>query len=110
MREAFVLMTNPEKSFAGDSFDAVVIGAGPAGSAAAYHLATRGRYVLLVDKREFPRDKACGDGITPEAVDLIAEMGIDLRRLGCQEVTGVIVSGDSDVRWKTAYSQRHRVG
>ena len=57
------------------SADVVVIGAGPAGSAAAAWAARRGRDVLVIDSAEFPRDKACGDGLTPRAI-------AELRRLG----------------------------
>ena len=47
-----------------DSFDAIVIGAGPAGSTAAYLLAKGGLHVLVLDKNEFPRDKLCGGLLT----------------------------------------------
>lgn len=56
--------------------DAVVVGAGPGGSAAAYWLARSGADVLLVDKAHFPRDKPCGDGLTPHAVDMLEAMGL----------------------------------
>jgi geranylgeranyl reductase family protein len=49
-------------------WDAIVVGAGPAGCAAAYDLAAAGQSVLLVDKRDFPRDKACAGGLTIKAV------------------------------------------
>src|SRR6266849_6230886 len=52
-------------------FDALVVGAGPAGSTAAYRLATEGASVLLVDKARFPRDKPCGGGLTTRAVRLL---------------------------------------
>jgi len=58
-------------------FDAVVVGAGPGGASAAYHLASRGRRVLLVDKARFPRDKVCGDGLPPRAVRCLERMGVD---------------------------------
>jgi geranylgeranyl reductase family protein len=54
-----------------ERFDAVVIGAGPAGSTAAYRLARAGASVLLVDRARFPRDKPCGGGLTDRAVDQI---------------------------------------
>lgn len=50
------------------SVDVLVVGSGPAGSAAAAWAAEAGRNVLLVDSRVFPRDKTCGDGLTPRAV------------------------------------------
>lgn len=49
-------------------FDAIVVGAGPAGSMAAYHLARAGASVLLLDRARFPRDKPCGGGLTYRAV------------------------------------------
>ena len=58
--------------------DVVVVGAGPAGSSAAYHLATCGLDVILVDKQELGRDKVCGDGLTPSAVRELVRMGVDI--------------------------------
>ena len=57
-------------------FDVVIIGAGPAGSSAAYFLARAGVKVLLLDKATFPRDKTCGDGLVPRALPILAEMGV----------------------------------
>jgi geranylgeranyl reductase family protein len=51
--------------------DVAIIGAGPAGSTAAYHLATAGARVLLLDKATFPRDKPCGGGVTGRAARLL---------------------------------------
>ncbi|HET9761030.1 MAG TPA: FAD-dependent oxidoreductase, partial [Nocardioidaceae bacterium] len=47
--------------------DVIVVGAGPAGASTAYHLANAGLDVLLLEKASFPRDKICGDGLTPRA-------------------------------------------
>ena len=58
--------------------DVIVVGAGPAGSSAAYHLAVAGADVLLLEKSAFPRDKICGDGLTPRAVRQLIGMGLDL--------------------------------
>lgn len=57
-------------------YDVAVIGAGPAGSAAAYFLARGGLRVALLDKFDFPRDKTCGDGLTPRALRMLDEMGM----------------------------------
>src|SRR4026207_905045 len=57
-------------------FDVAVIGAGPAGSATAYFLARGGLRVALLDKSDFPRDKACGDGLTPRALKVLDAMGV----------------------------------
>mgnify|MGYP000459116841 CR=1 FL=1 len=58
--------------------DVVIVGAGPAGSSLAYHLATVGINVLVLDKATFPRDKICGDGLTPAAVHELILMGMDI--------------------------------
>lgn len=58
--------------------DVIVVGAGPAGSAAAYYLACTGLDVLVLEKASFPRDKVCGDGITPRAVAELIRMGVDM--------------------------------
>ncbi len=55
--------------------DAIIVGAGPAGCAAAFFLANSGFDVLIVDKTQFPRDKICGDGISAPALDILEEMG-----------------------------------
>jgi geranylgeranyl reductase family protein len=52
-------------------YDAIVVGAGPAGSTAAYRLATAGLDVLLLDRAKFPRDKPCGGGVTERAARLL---------------------------------------
>ena len=57
--------------------DVVVVGAGPGGSAAAHALAQAGLDVLLLEKTSFPREKVCGDGLTPRAVKTLVDMGID---------------------------------
>jgi geranylgeranyl reductase family protein len=57
--------------------DVIVVGAGPGGSTAAFHLARHGLSVLLLEKSEFPREKVCGDGLTPRAVRQLVKMGVD---------------------------------
>ena len=58
-------------------FDVVIVGAGPSGSACAYWLANAGWSVCLVEKKEFPREKTCGDGLTPRSVHQLAAMGLE---------------------------------
>ena len=54
----------------------LVIGAGPGGAAMGYWLARHGHDVTLVEKKHFPRDKTCGDGLTPRAVKQLGDMGL----------------------------------
>lgn len=55
-------------------YDVIVVGAGPAGSSAAFHLVRNGADVLLVDRYAFPRDKCCGDAVMPPAFEELALM------------------------------------
>src|SRR5213593_1010004 len=63
---------------AANEADVVVVGAGPAGSSAAYWLASAGLDVALVEKTAFPREKVCGDGLTPRGTRALVDMGIDV--------------------------------
>ena len=60
--------------------DVIVVGAGPAGASAAHHLAQNGHSVILLEKSTFPRDKVCGDGLTPGAVRELISMGVPMER------------------------------
>jgi geranylgeranyl reductase family protein len=64
--------------------DVAVVGGGPSGAAAAHYLAARGHSVLVCEKKSFPREKTCGDGLTPRAVRVLEEMGLG-RELGSWE-------------------------
>jgi geranylgeranyl reductase family protein len=59
-----------------DEADVIVVGAGPAGSTTAFYLARSGLDVLLLEKARFPREKVCGDGLTPRAVKALVAMGV----------------------------------
>ena len=59
-----------------ERYDVAVIGGGAGGSAAALAAAGRAGEVVLVDRGDFPRDKACGDGIAPHALDVLADLGV----------------------------------
>ncbi len=77
-----------------DEADVIVVGAGPAGSTTAFYLAQAGLDVLLLEKSRFPREKVCGDGLTPRAVKALAGMGIDIsERSGWLRNKGLRVIG-----------------
>ena len=61
-----------------DEADVIVVGAGPAGATTAFYLAQSGLDVLLLEKSRFPREKVCGDGLTPRAVKSLIGMGISV--------------------------------
>ena len=61
-----------------DEADVIVVGAGPAGATTAFYLAQSGLDVLLLEKSRFPREKVCGDGLTPRAVKTLVNMGISV--------------------------------
>jgi menaquinone-9 beta-reductase len=67
-----------------EHWDVVIVGAGPAGAAAAITLARAGRRVLLLDRARFPRDKVCGDALIPDALRCLSGLGLgdDVRALG----------------------------
>jgi geranylgeranyl reductase family protein len=75
-------------------FDVVVVGAGPGGSATAASLAQQGLSTLLLDKSEFPRDKTCGDALSPRALQALQVLGLRAQveasgyRLDSLKVTG----------------------
>lgn len=71
--------------------DVLVVGAGPGGSAAAYHLARHGLDVTVLERASFPREKVCGDGLTPRSVRALQRMGVDTADAGFARVVGLRV-------------------
>ncbi len=73
----------------GHVHDVLVVGGGPSGSSCAYWLAEAGWDVALVEKKVFPREKTCGDGLTPRAVRQIADMGLEGALAGAHRYNGL---------------------
>ncbi|GAA4223713.1 geranylgeranyl reductase family protein [Actinomadura meridiana] len=73
--------------------DVIVVGAGPAGASTAYWLAQTGLEVFLLEKATFPRDKICGDGLTPRAVRALIGMGVDVTDPGWGRNRGLRIYG-----------------
>jgi geranylgeranyl reductase family protein len=80
------LVTNPVGA---RRVDVLVVGAGPGGSTTAYHLARAGLDVMLVERSAFPREKVCGDGLTPRAVNALTRMGVDVEDPGFERHGGL---------------------
>ena len=73
--------------------DVVVVGGGPAGSACAFWLTDAGWDVVVIEKQVFPREKTCGDGLTPRAVRQLADMGLEGALAGAHRHTGLRAFG-----------------
>jgi len=80
-----------------DAYDALVIGGGPGGAATAFHLARGGARVLLCEKQSYPRDKVCGDGLTPRAVAQLDAMGLREEYQSWARSAGLKVHGGGHV-------------
>ncbi|HEX8143544.1 MAG TPA: NAD(P)/FAD-dependent oxidoreductase [Pyrinomonadaceae bacterium] len=80
-----------------DSYDALVVGGGPAGTSAAIHLAARGARVLLAEQKKFPRAKLCGEFISPECLEHFARLGV---------ARSMALAGGSKVSETLFYSRR----
>jgi len=82
--------------------DVVVVGGGPAGAACAYWLASAGWDVLLLERKRYPREKTCGDGLTPRAVRQLTDIGVGEELAGHHRVDGLrsIAFGRTvELRW-----------
>ena len=74
-------------------YDAIVVGGGPGGAATAYHLARGGASVLLLERSAYPREKVCGDGLTPRAVAALDAMGLRDTYRDWSRSTGLKIHG-----------------
>jgi geranylgeranyl reductase family protein len=95
-------MVTPEHAEGDRHCDVLVIGAGPSGSACAHWLAKTGAEVLLVERKAFPREKTCGDGLTPRSVRQLEDMGLGPELAGCHKYVGLRPHGfgrDLQLRW-----------
>lgn len=72
-----------------DSPQVLVVGGGPGGASAAYWLARNGIGVHVVEKKRYPREKACGDGLTPRAIKQLLDMGFDFDGLDLHRIDGL---------------------
>jgi menaquinone-9 beta-reductase len=92
--------------------DVVVVGGGPAGSALATLLARRGRDVLLLDAARFPRDKVCGEGVSPGAWRLLDEMGAAdrVRALSPRPLRGMQLVSPDGTTFRGEYRGGERAG
>ncbi len=89
----------------GDCRDVVVVGGGPAGVASSLSLRRLGHDVLLLDRARFPRDKVCGESVSPEAWRLLEELGIAacVRGLRPQPVRGMTLTAPDGTRFSGCY-------
>jgi menaquinone-9 beta-reductase len=82
-------------------YDVIIAGAGPAGTSAAIHLASQGLRILLIEQKEFPRPKLCGEFISPECFNHFEKLGV---------AEAMLSSNPSTITWTVFYSSRgHRV-
>jgi geranylgeranyl reductase family protein len=86
----------------------LVVGGGPAGSAAAYWLARDGHEVTLVEKKEYPRDKTCGDGLTPRAIRQLMDMEFDFDVPEFHTITGLRSYAGDDLMIELPWPEHSR--
>ncbi|MGY0236296.1 geranylgeranyl reductase family protein [Longispora urticae] len=93
-----------------ECFDVAVVGAGPAGSAAALAARRGGADVVLLDRSDFPRDKPCGDGIAPEVLDVLAALGVGDAAAGYPPVPALrLVSPGGEVVARPLHAGTHTI-
>ena len=89
--------------------DVIVVGAGPAGSSAAWHLAREGAHVTLLDRARFPREKPCAEYLSPEASRILSAMGaLDAcEAAGAAHLAGMVIRAPSGARIRGEFAAAH---
>lgn len=92
--------------------DVVIVGAGPAGSSLGVFLRQQGHDVVLLDAARFPRDKVCGEAISPQAWPLLDELGAgpEVQALGPQDVRGMRLTSPNGTSFRGTYPGDRRPG
>ena len=92
-----------------EAYDIAIVGAGPAGSSAAIFLARRGYSVALIDKKQFPREKLCGDFVNPANWPILRKLGVEKEILLCphETVTNFRLTSLSGEQAEVPFLTRH---
>lgn len=92
--------------------EVLIVGGGPAGSAAAILFARAGHDVLLIDSARFPRDKVCGESVSPGAWAALDALGLsdDVRRLAPQAIHGMTLTAPGGTSFRGEYRDAARPG
>jgi hypothetical protein len=93
-REIETLPNAPKSRYLSENeiFDVIIIGAGPAGATSAYYLGKQGLKVALIDKKQFPRPKPCGDAWCKPGLDILEEMGV-LQKMEADQIVRPVQRG-----------------
>lgn len=95
------LQQTPLDSLPHCKWDVVVVGAGPAGAVCSLYLAKKGHKVLVIDKKQFPRSKTCGDLLIPDSISMLKQVGLyDKVRRIAHEVSAIEVFSPSGIKFE----------
>jgi flavin-dependent dehydrogenase len=94
---------------AGASVEVIVVGGGPAGAASAWMLARAGVEVVVLERARFPRDKPCAEYVSPQALRILAEMGVleQIEAAGAAHLNGMIVRAPNGVSFRGDFAANH---
>ncbi|HEY8795105.1 MAG TPA: NAD(P)/FAD-dependent oxidoreductase [Gemmatimonadaceae bacterium] len=89
--------------------DVLVVGAGPAGSSAAWHLAREGARVVILERAHFPREKPCGEYLSPEASRILSAMGAleACEAAGAAHLAGMVIRAPNGARIRGEFAAAH---